>query len=211
MNKPSVNWALASGLPASIHLASKSPRRLELLRSLGLKVEVFLAKQGAEAEALEAPFEMEPPVSYVLRVTQLKLDAAVQALRIKNTGGMVLASDTTVALGNRILGKPESPAQARTMLEELSGNIHQVHTAVAVANLDSRQHGIDIHTADVQFDQLPPSFIQAYIDSLEPYDKAGGYGIQGIIGQYVTRINGSHSGIMGLPLFETARLIRKYK
>lgn len=211
MSNSTINWPDCAGLPEFVFLASKSPRRLELLKSLGISVEVFLAKTGAEAEALEQPFPAEDPVEYVKRVTQLKLDLAVKSIGKQATGTLILASDTTVAIGKVILGKPANPEEARHMLQSLSGNAHQVHTAVAVAHLDESRSGLALHTAEVEFESIPARFIEAYIESGEPFDKAGGYGIQGIIGQYVRRINGSHSGIMGLPLYETAKLLRQFK
>jgi septum formation protein len=201
-----------SGLPAQVWLASRSPRRLELLQTLGIQVEVFLAQNTPEAEALEAPFENEDPLLYVQRVTQLKLDTALNTMREQGLSGLVLAADTTVALHDVILGKPQHAAQAFQMLQSLSNTTHEVHTAVAGAWLNT--HGATttmtntVQTSHVEFSTLPDTFIQAYISSGEPFDKAGAYGIQGIAGQYVRHISGSHSGIMGLPLFETSELMR---
>lgn len=201
-----------SGLPAQVWLASRSPRRLELLQTLGIQVEVFLAQNTPEAEALEAPFENEDPLLYVQRVTQLKLDTALNAMREQGLSGLVLAADTTVALHGVILGKPQGAAEAFDMLGSLSNTTHEVHTAVAGAWLNT--HGDTttmtntVQTSHVEFSTLPDTFIQAYISSGEPFDKAGAYGIQGIAGQYVRHISGSHSGIMGLPLFETSELMR---
>jgi len=212
------------GLPHAVWLASRSPRRLELLQTLGLNVTVFLAQNSPEAEALEAPFEQEDPLGYVQRVTQLKLNAALNAMREKSTergtaqstlqvlSGLVLAADTTVALNGTILGKPQNAAEAFQMLRSLSDATHEVHTAVAGAWLDDKGTTQAIRsivqTSQVEFATLPETFIQAYIASGEPFDKAGAYGIQGIAGQYVRHISGSHSGIMGLPLFETSELMR---
>jgi septum formation protein len=204
------------GLPDTVWLASRSPRRLELLQTLGLNVTVFLAQNTPEAEALEAPFEQEDPLLYVQRVTQLKLKAALNAMRDRGTeqglSGLVLAADTTVALNGVILGKPQNAAEAFQMLHSLSGTTHEVHTAVAVARLyvDGSTTAIEhaVQTSQVEFAALPETFIHAYIASGEPFDKAGAYGIQGIAGQYVRHISGSHSGIMGLPLFETGELMR---
>jgi septum formation protein len=202
-----------SGLPTRVWLASRSPRRLELLQTLGLQVQVFLAQNTPEAEALEAPFEHEDPLLYVQRVTQLKLNAALEAMRAQQLSGLVLAADTTVALNGTILGKPQTPAEASQMLQSLSNTTHEVHTAVAGAWLN--KNGVvdaeknTVQTSHVEFASLPETFVQAYIDSGEPFDKAGAYGIQGIAGQYVRHISGSHSGIMGLPLFETSELIRQ--
>ncbi len=201
-----------SGLPAQVWLASRSPRRLELLETLGLKVQVFLAQSSPEAEALEAPFKNENPLLYVQRVTQLKLNAAIKAMQGQQLSGLVLAADTTVALKGNILGKPQNAAEAFQMLQSLSNTTHEVHTAVAGAWLDNKggttaQNAVQ--TSHVEFSKIPETFMHAYIASGEPFDKAGAYGIQGIAGQYVRHISGSHSGIMGLPLFETSELIRQ--
>lgn len=201
-----------SGLPARVWLASRSPRRLELLQTLELQVQVFLAQSNPEAEALEAPFEHEDPLLYVQRVTQLKLNAALEAMRAQELNGLVLAADTTVAINNTILGKPQNATEALEMLQSLSNSTHEVHTAVAGAWLDKSgavNAGSNIvQTSHVEFAPIPETFIHAYIASGEPFDKAGAYGIQGIAGQYVRHISGSHSGIMGLPLFETSELMR---
>ncbi|WP_334120862.1 Maf family protein [Limnobacter sp.] len=201
-----------SGLPTTVWLASRSPRRLELLQTLGLNVNVFLAQNSPEAEALETPFENEDPLRYVQRITQLKLNAALEAMRAQQLSGLVLAADTTVALHSAILGKPQDAAQAYEMLQILSNTTHEVHTAVAGAWLNTHGNTTTtantVQTSHVEFAILPETFIHAYIVSGEPFDKAGAYGIQGIAGQYVRHISGSHSGIMGLPLFETSELIR---
>lgn len=206
------------GLPKAVWLASKSPRRLELLRTLGLQARVYLAQTGAAAEHLEEPQAAEAPLPYVARVTALKLQTAQEALACALQTGqetslgphnLIVASDTTVALNGNILGKPANEAEALGMLRALSGAVHQVHTGVAVACLESGWTAQVIHTSEVEFAALPEAFIEAYVRSGEPFDKAGGYGIQGIAGQYIARISGSHSGIMGLPLFETATLLRQ--
>lgn len=205
------------GLPASIWLASKSPRRKELLSTLGIHPHVFLAQTGPEAERLEAPLPDEDPLVYVRRVTALKLKLAMDGLKTALANGdrlglgcdIVLASDTTVALNNTILGKPQNADEAEGMLNALSGKTHQVHTAVAVGVIATGAILQTVQTSEVEFSTLPAEFIQAYILSGEPFDKAGAYGIQGIAGRYIRRISGSHSGIMGLPLFETAELLRQ--
>lgn len=205
----------ASQLPATVWLASRSPRRKELLQTLGIDVRVFLAQNSPEAEALETPLPHENPLHYVERVTHLKLHAACKAMQTQQRTGIVLAADTTVALGPLILGKPSTADEARHMLRSLSATQHQVHTCIATAALhplaDSNPSNAYTltHTSDVHFDPIPDGFIQAYIDSGEPFDKAGAYGIQGVIAQYIRHISGSHSGIMGLPLFETSQLLRQ--
>lgn len=212
MDTDSINWADSAGLPQQIWLASKSPRRKQLIQTLGLDAEVFLTQHGEQAEALEHPLDDEPPLEYVERVTRLKLQTAIDALSAQQKTGVVLAADTTVARGSEILGKPADAEQAMQMLRSLSDQSHHVHTCVAVANLRIGQD-IQVHlrtqTSEVHFGRIPEEFMTTYIESGQPFDKAGGYGIQGVIGQFITRINGSHSGIMGLPLFETALLLRE--
>ncbi|HEX4857144.1 MAG TPA: Maf family protein [Limnobacter sp.] len=206
-----------SGLPTQVWLASRSPRRRELLQTLGIEVQVFLAQNSPEAEALEEPVPDENPLLYVQRVTQLKLNTALQAMHLEGLKGLVLAADTTVALNGQILGKPQDAAEALAMLRSLSGNTHEVHTAVAGAILQAGSQPLfsevptrqTLQTSHVEFSAIPESFMHAYIASGEPFDKAGAYGIQGIAGQYVRHISGSHSGIMGLPLFETSELMRQ--
>ncbi|MCQ8895129.1 Maf family protein [Limnobacter humi] len=210
--------AQSSGLPTHVWLASKSPRRRELLQTLGVEVDIFLAQTGDAAEALEEPLPGEHPLNYVQRITELKLNTALQAMRPQGLQGVVLASDTTVALGDTILGKPTDAEEARRMLKALSGQTHQVHTGVAVTYLQPAGHNnptgpatsnwVTVQSSLVTVSELPDAFITAYIASGEPFDKAGGYGIQGVFGQYVSHISGSHSGIMGLPLFETSQLLR---
>lgn len=191
-----------------IYLASQSPRRAQLLDQLGVCHELLLAEPGEDAEALEVVRPGESPSAYVQRVTALKLDAAVERHRRQGLGAApILCADTTVALGRDILGKPADVTDARRMLERLSGTTHRVLTAVAL------QHGPDRHEAlqvsRVRFAPLSGAEIEAYAASGEPMGKAGAYAIQGRAGAFVERIAGSHSGIMGLPLHETARLLRQ--
>lgn len=208
MPEKPLSLATAAGLPNDMWLASQSPRRLELLQMLGIKAHLFIPQTGEQAEALEAAQPNENPKDYVQRVTMLKLNTAVQKLNEQNQQGLVLAADTTVALGHDILGKPATPNQAFTMLEALSNQQHQVFTAVAVANLGNATQKMIVHTSTVSFATIPEPFMKHYIESGQPFDKAGGYGIQGAISQFIFNINGSHSGIMGLPLHETSKLIR---
>jgi septum formation protein len=191
-----------------IYLASQSPRRAQLLEQLGVKHELLLPDPDEDAEALEAASSGESPTAYVQRVTMLKLDAAVaRHRRLGLPLAPILCADTTVALGRVILGKPEDARDAQRMLEALSGATHRVLTAVAV------QHGPQRHAAlnvsRVRFAVLGAAEVAAYAASPEPLGKAGAYAIQGRAAAFVERIAGSHSGIMGLPLFETARLLRQ--
>ena len=191
-----------------IYLASQSPRRRQLLDQLGVRHELLLPDAQEDAEALEALLPRELPADYVRRVTALKLEAA--RARLKRLGlpaAPILCADTTVALGRRILGKPADADQARTMLSALSGRSHRVLTAVAVASGQRRWEAISV--SQVRFAPLSPATIDAYIASGEPFGKAGAYAIQGQAAGWIAQIAGSYSGIMGLPLFETAHLLRQ--
>ena len=205
----------------ALWLASQSPRRAQLLTQLGVPHEVMLPPDADAAEALEAPLSGEMPSDYVQRVTQAKLRAsmahreAVSSHGITQNGESVeysclhqplLCADTTVALGSSILGKPESAADAARMLHQLQGATHQVFTAVAVAWRDARVAALSASL--VSFAPMSDADITTYVASGEPMGKAGAYGIQGLAAQHIARIDGSYTGIMGLPLFETAQLLK---
>jgi septum formation protein len=195
-----------------LYLASQSPRRSQLLDQLGIRHVPLVANASGDvqedAEAIEEEREGEVPENYVVRVTRAKLDAAV-ARRVRRGLALapVLCADTTVALGGRILGKPRSAKDAGEMLAALSGTAHQVWTAVAVQGVDGR-HESALSRSEVRFAPWSDAEIARYIDTGEPFGKAGGYGIQGRAAGWVEHISGSYSGIMGLPLFETARLLK---
>jgi septum formation protein len=190
-----------------IYLASKSPRRQELLRQIDIEFHLLPPPDDDAAEALEAPQPGESPAVYVRRVVGAKLDAALVRLAASGLpAAPVLAADTTVAVGGTMLGKPMHVDEAVRMLERLSGRTHRVLTGVAVANASRRRFALTV--SRVTFARLSRAQIDAYVASGEPYDKAGGYGIQGRAGAFARRIEGSYSGIMGLPLYETARMLR---
>jgi len=190
-----------------VYLASMSPRRQELLAQIGVEFRLLLADAQEDAEALEAAFPHEAPASYVRRVVAAKLDAAIERLRRRALPpAPVLVADTTVALGGTMLAKPATPEEATRMLERLSGRTHRVLTAVGVAQASRREFTVNV--SRVTFRRLSAGDIASYVASGEPFDKAGGYGIQGRAGAFARRIEGSHSGIMGLPLYETDRLLR---
>ena len=195
-----------------IYLASRSPRRRELLLQIGVKFEPLLFREGSR-EDRETSEEVQPgeqPDDYVRRVTGLKVNAAWD--RVVMRRGLqrkpVLAADTTVALASEILGKPADKADAERMLKLLSGTQHRVLTAVAVKFED--QSRMEVSESFVTFTPLDEARITAYVASGEPFDKAGAYGIQGRAGAFVERLEGSYTGVMGLPLFETARLLREF-
>jgi len=191
-----------------VYLASQSPRRRQLLEQLGVAYELLLPQPHEDAEALEAVKPGEAPSRYVQRVTALKLDAAVARLQALGLpAAPVLCADTTVALGREILGKPADAAEARLMLARLAGQTHRVLTAVAVQK--GRQRVAALSVSWVRFAPMSAAQIRSYVDSGEPMGKAGAYGVQGRAAAHIEQIRGSYSGIMGLPLFETAQLLRQ--
>ncbi|SPR99320.1 Maf family protein [Cupriavidus taiwanensis] len=191
-----------------LYLASQSPRRRELLTQLGVRYELLLADDEEDAEALEAVLPGESPDDYVQRVCALKAEAALRRReRRALPDAPVLTSDTTVCLGGSILGKPADGADAAAMLGALAGTTHRVLTAVTVVSATGMRHALSV--SEVTFRPLQPAEIERYVASGEPLGKAGAYGIQGRAAEFVARIAGSYSGIMGLPLFETAALLRQ--
>jgi septum formation protein len=187
-----------------IYLASKSPRRRELLRQVGIEFELLLndIEVNEDVQAGEAPYD------YVARVTRDKAERAHQTMmRRQLPARPVLAADTTVIVDTEILGKPADMQDAIRMMRRLSGRTHQVLTSVAVAYEDKLWQ--ITQSSDVEFAALSDDAIVAYCDTPEPYDKAGGYGIQGPAAVFITHIAGSYSGIAGLPLFETVQLLQQ--
>ena len=190
-----------------IYLASQSPRRRRLREQLGVRLSLLLPDDSDAAEALEAVRAGEAPATYVRRVTRLKLDDAVLRLAEQaRPAAPVLCADTTVALGRAILGKPRDAQDAADMLRQLSDQTHRVLTAVAVQHGDWR--GEAMSESRVRFATLRDDDIKAYVASGEWQGKAGAYAIQGRAAAFIEHISGSYSGIMGLPLFETAALLR---
>jgi len=189
-----------------VYLASQSPRRQQLLTQLGVAYELLLPDADEDAESLEALLAHEAPLAYVKRVTQRKLDAALaRLLRRGWPAAPVLCSDTTVALGRQILGKPTDDADAARILGTLAGQTHRVLTAVALGTTAQRQQAVSI--SRVTFADLDADQIRAYVATGEPMGKAGAYAVQGRAAAFISNISGSHSGMMGLPLFETAQLL----
>lgn len=190
-----------------LYLASQSPRRLELLRQIGLAPMVLpLRHAQPRADVDETPQPGERALEYVRRLAHHKAEAGLMALSGRRLPVMpIVAADTTVTLDGLILGKPEDASEAAMMLRRYSGRSHSVLTAVAVAFRERIE--IAVSESEVRFKTLSEAEITAYVDSHEPYDKAGGYGIQGLAAVFVEHIAGSYSGIMGLPLYETAMLL----
>ena len=192
-----------------VYLASQSPRRRQLLDQLGVRHELLLPGAEEDAEALEAVRPGELPETYCARVTAAKLDAAL-ARRVARglPPAPILCADTTVAVDDLILGKPEDDADAHRILALLSGRGHRVITAVAVA--DGAQRVATLNVSQVEFAPLSAAQIDRYVASREPFGKAGAYAIQSQAAAWIVNIAGSYSGIMGLPLFETASLLEKF-
>jgi septum formation protein len=200
--------------PSFIYLASQSPRRRQLLEQIGVCHELLLPRADEDAESLEAERPGELPADYVERVTRAKLQAAQSRWQAGGLGAApILCADTTVALGRRILGKPRDADEAGAMLRALSGTTHRVLTAVALAwrpTTATRWRIAEAVSASrVHFAAMPDAAIAAYVASGEPFGKAGAYAIQSGIAAWIEHIEGSHSGIMGLPLYETAQLLRQ--
>jgi len=196
-------------IPPMVYLASQSPRRSQLLEQLGVRHTLLLPGTDEDAEALEVVLPGEAPADYVQRVTGLKLAAALQRRVARGLpDAPVLCADTTVALGRSILGKPQDAADAARMLARLSGRSHRVLTAVALGQGTRVVQLVSV--SQVRFAAMGVQDIAAYVASGEPMGKAGAYAVQGLAAAYIARISGSYSGIMGLPLFETAHALRQF-
>jgi septum formation protein len=193
-----------------IYLASQSPRRQELLKQIGVPFTLLLADEDEDAESLETILPGQTPALYVQSVVERKLAAAVLRCKRRQLPPLpILCADTTVALGGSILGKPESDEHAAKMLVSLSGRTHKVLTAIAVARADGRVAGSAIQSSRVRFARLSKEAIAAMVESGEPRDKAGAYALQGLAAHYIRSVQGSPSGIIGLPLYETMQLLRR--
>jgi septum formation protein len=202
--------ATASSIDRSIYLASRSPRRRELLGHIGVKFHLLLFRNrpGAAPDIDEEPLEGEDPRAYVMRVARAKAAAGWKRMLERNLPrAPVLAADTTVALAGRIFGKPANRQEAEAMLAALSGQRHEVLTAVVVQYEDQVESALS--ASEVQFRALAPEEIRDYVATGESDDKAGAYAIQGRAALFVSEIRGSQSGIVGLPLYETAQLLQR--
>jgi septum formation protein len=196
----------------AIYLASRSPRREELLRQLGVDYTLLRLREapGRERDVVESAFDSEPPLHYVERIARTKASVGWQRVQQRGLSPRpVLGADTEVALDGTVFGKPRDAADAARMLTLLSGRTHQVHTAIAVG----WEHGVEVEisTSSVAFRELAPGEIERYVASVEPFDKAGGYAVQGKAAAFIRRIEGSYSGIMGLPLYETAEALARIR
>ncbi len=196
---------------SAIYLASNSPRRRELLRQIGVNFEVLLFRSGprTDMDVDETPHPGETPDAYVLRVALAKAEGGIErVMRRSLPHRPVLAADTTLAVDDDIVGKPTDADDAVRILHRLSGRDHRVLTAVAITDGDHTEHAISVST--VRFGALDDDTIRRYVATGEPMDKAGAYGIQGRAGMFVEHIEGSYTGIMGLPLFNTAQLLSHF-
>jgi septum formation protein len=198
-------------LEKHIYLASRSARRRDLLKQMGVNFEMLLLREGSgrDADFDESVRTNEMPHEYVVRVARLKVEAGW--LRLEQRRLMrhpVLAGDTTVAFNNAILAKPKDREEAVAMLKRLSGSTHHVHTAVAVRFHDTLVEALS--TTEVRLRSLSDDEIRRYVASGDPMDKAGAYGIQGKASMFIESINGSYSGVVGLPMFETSQLLTQF-
>lgn len=192
-----------------IYLASKSPRRRELLKQIGVHFELLLMREQAPRTDIdEAPLPEETAHAYVQRIVKLKASIAMTVMRQRRLPlRPVLTADTTVTFDGHILGKPEDKADAIRMLSMLSGESHQVLTAVAVGVDNEIKQALT--TSFVTFDKLSQEAIKRYVESGEPMDKAGAYAVQGMAAKFISKLSGSYSGVVGLPLYETAALLKQ--
>lgn len=195
-----------------VYLASRSPRRRELLKQIGITFELLLMREGPQRapDIDETPYPGERPRDYVTRLAREKASAGWRKVMLRRmTPHPVLAADTSVVHGDRILGKPRDESEAREMLSMLSGQAHQVFTAVSVAFHDRLETALSAST--VEFRHLDDIEIRRYVASGEPFDKAGAYAVQGRAAIFVRELRGSYSGVVGLPLFEVAELLRGFE
>lgn len=190
-----------------LYLASQSPRRRQLLEQIGVRHELLLPDASEDVESLEAERAGEAPATYVERVTRAKLAAAQERLLLRGLpSAPILCADTTVALDGALIGKPRHGDDARLMLARLAGRTHEVWSAVAVSHM--AYAALRVQCSRVRWRSLDAGEIERYVLSGEPTGKAGAYAIQSRAAAWIEHIEGSHSGIMGLPLFETAELLR---
>ena len=194
-----------------IYLCSQSPRRRELLKQIGVNYEMLLLRSDPRRNISvdETPNEDEDPVEYVQRICRAKAQAGWDALLYRNLPPFpVLAADTTVTIDGLIIGKPRDNNHAAEILHQLSGRQHQVLTALAVTYEERTE--MRLSTTTITFAELDEQRIRRYLMSNEAHDKAGAYGIQGYAGAFVEHIDGSYTGVMGLPLFETVELLKMF-
>ncbi len=194
-------------MPPSIYLASQSPRRQSLLSQMGQGFVLLLPDPSEDVESLESTQARESPLDYVKRVTALKLRAALNRWRLRGLSlAPILCADTTVALGSDILGKPKDRQHAQDLVRGLSGKTHAVYTAIAAGTPLEERHAISV--SQVRFATWSDAELNGYLDTGEWDGKAGAYAIQGRAAAHIAHIEGSYSGIMGLPVYETTELLK---
>jgi septum formation protein len=201
---------MVSPLERGVYLASRSPRRRELLAQIGVRFHLLLfrSRPGEDPDVDERPNANEAPDSYVERLARAKADAGWRRMVQRNLPpAPVLAADTTVALAGRIYGKPVDRDEAAQMLAQLAGRSHEVLTAVALKQDDWLESGLS--RSEVRFKALSAREIEQYVASGEADDKAGAYAIQGRAARFIVELRGSYTGVMGLPLYETAELLER--
>jgi len=201
---------MVAPLDRGIYLASRSPRRRELLTQIGVRYHLLLFRERADSglDVSEEPLAGEAPDAYVERVARAKAEAGWRRMLQRNLPhAPVLAADTTVALEGRIFGKPADRKEAAAMLAALSGRSHEVLTAIALQTADRLESALS--RSEVRFKELAAQEIAEYLATGEADGKAGGYAIQGRAARFVAELRGSYSGVMGLPLFETAQLLER--
>jgi septum formation protein len=199
---------------ADIYLASRSPRRRELLKQIGVRFEPLIIRLAAPRgpDVDEVQHAGEAPGVYVERVAREKAEFALKVLSLRSMViRPVLSADTVVILDGAVLGKPANATEAAAFLRQLSGTTHEVRTSIAVAQAIGHKTRLVQRTSvsSVKFKPLEDDEIASYVATGEPLDKAGGYGIQGYAGLFVEHLQGSYTGVMGLPLYETALLLRQ--
>jgi septum formation protein len=197
--------------PKQLYLASRSPRRRELLQQLGVRFDtvLFRAPPREDADVAEDVLPGEDALSYVQRVAKAKARGGIARLDWRSLPPLpVLSADTTLEVDGDIIGKPEDAGHARDILLRLSGRSHRVLTCVAMADETRLLHRLSVNTVTMR--PLSEEDIARYIETGEPFDKAGAYGIQGHAAIFISEIRGSYTGIMGLPLFETAELLESF-
>jgi septum formation protein len=195
-----------------LYLASRSPRRRELLQQIGVAFDTLLFRSDLRGDpgVDETPLPNEAPKAYVERISRAKSEYGVKLVIFRHLRPQpVLSADTTLELDGEIIGKPTDAADATTILKRLSGQTHRVLTSVTVADLNGRSESM-LSTSEVRFKKLGEEEIRRYVATGEPLDKAGAYGIQGYAGMFVEHLAGSYTGVMGLPLYETAQLLARF-
>ena len=193
-----------------LYLASKSPRRQALLRQLGIEFDTLLLREaaGRERDVVEETRDAEPAAHYVERMARTKAQVGWQRMQNRKLAERaVLGADTEVVLDGEVFGKPRNADDATRMMRRLAGRTHQVLTAVALRHRDGTD--VEVSVSRVTLRRLGAAELERYVASGEPFDKAGGYAVQGLAAAFISRLEGSYSGVVGLPLYETSALLSR--